>query len=270
MDDNLRMHPAGGVVGPISGRLVDYGATIKLVTRYDGKENRHDLNFVAWCVPFGGKEEGFQKWPRPWVYDLAGEVVEEGDWLLVDFLGGDHRTPIVLSVVQALNIGPWAGVGSSSAGKQLAGSPDFARDPRGGAGDTHDRANELLGRLAPQAQGIVTGDVRFYGGRGGKGELEIEASDRLLLGVGKDLGGPATIKALLEGLILKVSRATGTTEPVPLGRTLLTDLSAVCDDVIAVGAAMGIPATGAIAMKAAIAASLTAGLPYLSTTLESE
>jgi hypothetical protein len=263
-------HVAHGVIGPVSGRLVDYGATIKLVTRYDGKENRHDLDFVVWCTPFGGKEEGFQKWPRPWVYDLAGAVVEEGDWLLVDFVNGDYRAPVVLSVVQALNLGPWAGVGSSSAGKQLAGSPDFARDPRGATGDAHDRVNELIGRLAPQAQGIVTGDVRFFGGRNGQGEMEVEAFHRLLFGVGPDYGGPATIKALLEGLILKVSRATGTTEPVPLGRTLLTDLSAVCDDVIAIGAALGIPATGATAMKTAIAASLSAGLPYLSTTLESE
>lgn len=263
-DPTIPTHSAVGVRGPVGGRLVDYGSTIALVTRYKGKENRHGLDFVQWCVPFGGKEEGFQKWPRPWIYDVLGEIVEEGDWLLVDYLGGDPTLPVVLSVIQALNVGPFTAVGGSSAGKQITGAAGMARDPR-------DRdPNELLFRIAPQAQGVITGDVRGYGGRGGKGELEVEASDRMLLGVGPDLGGPATIKVLLEGLITKVHRATGTTEPVPLGRTLLTDLAAVCDDIIAIGAMVGAPAPGAVALKAAILTSLGAGLPYLSTTLESE
>lgn len=237
------VHQPGGVPrGPVEGRFIDYGDSIQLRTYHDGNVNLHSLDRVRIITSFwGGAEEGVQKFPRLWVYDALGGVVERGDIVTVFFADGDPHRPIVMG-----------------AARLLKANAIFAQDQRGAD------PNTLLARLAPQAAGKVTGDVRMEAGFDGRGELDIKADYQILQSVGGDMeayaGGDLSIKMAHTATGVEISQISPT-EPGVYGSTFLGDLSGVLAELIAIGAALGVPATNAAAMQAKITASLAQAGP---------
>lgn len=243
MDPTRPMHDKE-VTTPIQGRFVDYGAGV-LLSDLDG--NTHTLDHVR-IIPglWGGKEEGQEKWPRPWIYDpVSGEAIEEGDHVLIWFLDGSYQTPIVMGCARAINA-----------------NEIYTQDQRGG------NVNRYFARAASLAAGVSIGSAQV---EHENGAANVRASGSLELSAGLDLGGVASIKTTLADGVCSVSLLGALPLSPPLrGDTFLTDLSAVMVELAAALAALSLTDTATLAMIANITASALLGPPYLSTTLKSE
>lgn len=86
------------VVGPLVGRLVWYAENdVRLAL--DGG----DMYPSAMFSIVQGFADGATALPRPWRYDQdSGEAIVEGDMVLVDFIAGNYRRPVVRGIVRKI------------------------------------------------------------------------------------------------------------------------------------------------------------------------
>lgn len=252
------------------GRFIDYGDYTVLV---DELGNMSTLDYVR-IIPglWGGKEEGVQKLPRPWLYDEAsGTVIEEGDTVLVFYLNDSPQTPVVFGCARA-----------------IGANEVYDQDHRGA------EVNRWYARVASQVAGVVspTGVVEAEVLDGALSistnlgtalsagtsvdvsagtEVNVRGTTSAELSAGADGGGVASIKVTLASGKTTVTLAGALSpEPVVKGTSMLGDLQLALTELAAAPTALGLPTTNTLTMIASIAASLALGAPYLSTTLESE
>lgn len=231
-----------------SGWFVDYGSEVVLRDRWGNVWSRASVSIVQ--GGFGYAEDGAQKVPRPFKYDAQGNTVIEGDVVLIDFLDGNPKTPVVLG-----------GVRSARATGFLSRGHHDEKAPY----------NRLRVRLrALDVDGNEVGDARVdIHGDDGEGSIRVSATAKLQLLVSSDLDGGSPIRLTVADGKVTVEGG-GTTEPVLLGRTYTADELKALTQVSAGLASMGLPVTDVAAFVASLTAAGTAGTPYLSQKLEAE
>lgn len=227
-----------------SGWFVDYGDAVVLRDRWGNTWAEASVSIVQ--GGFGYKEDGAQKLPRPFKYDANGGTIIEGDVVLIDFLDGNPKTPVV--------------VGGVRSAKE---SGFLAR----GYGDEQAPYNRLAVRLrALDTAGAVSGEVRLDVHKpGNEGGAKLSATTRLELLVTDDLDTEAAAIRITIADGKVTVEAGGLTEPVLKATTFQTDLAAGLTEVTAALSALGLPATnlGTLIAQASAAA-------YSASKLEAE
>ena len=149
------------------GRFVDVGGTISL---RDRANNPWPLDQVTICHGgWGFDDEGVAKLPRPSKFNDAGEETEIGDRVLILFLEGSAKRPVVLPGFRRIK---------ATAGSFLPyhhKAPDSAADP-----------NRLAARIQPRdGDGVPVGSIDLEVG------YETKAAARVSVGPA-DGEGPRT------------------------------------------------------------------------------
>lgn len=191
-----------------SGWFVDYGDRVVLRDRWGNTWARESVTLMQGM--FGFNDDGARKAPRPYKYDARGEIEVEGDQVVIDFLDGNPKLPVVLGCV----VGPKEG---------------FL--PRGFQDDTAPY-NRLAVRLrALDAAGEVVGEIRFdTHGAAGAGVASFQATKTLELLIAEDLDDTSRgylRLTMTDGTV--VIDVGGDAQPVILGISFLTDLKTWLD-----------------------------------------
>ena len=240
--------PRGGprrlVPGPTYGRFIDYGNGRVILTDRIG--NRWSAERVAILSgSFGNDDEGVEKLPRPWRWDTTtGRLITTGDWVVIDFLDGSPRRPIVRGGVRPLPHDAFlarahADLASSS------GSP-----------------GRMRARLRPRdGNGVATGEVRLYVADDGSGAVRVVATDGVKLQVGPLEDGPF-LQIDMDKNVVTVSKG-GTALAVVL-ETLLPDLAAGLSELMAFANGLGVPTPNLLSLVQKLATS------YRSSRLKAE
>jgi hypothetical protein len=155
---------------------------------------------------WGDAVEGISKLPRARIDNIrTGENIVPGDRVLIAFLRSNPNRPIVLGGVR-----PWGD------------NAFLSRDHT--ATDADENALRML-LVARDEQGVKGGQIKAEANGGAGGALGVAASESLRLEVADDLDTATATAIELDSSQATIS-AGGTTEPVILGRTFLTDLLA--------------------------------------------
>jgi len=220
-------------------RLVDYD------------HNVYDLTRVRLAQgTWGDNVEGVQKLPRVQVRDAqSGAVLVQGDQVLIGFLRGQPRTPYVLG------------------GVRPAGDHDVLARDHAVEGADQNALKVLL--VARDGEGTEGGRVYVEAGAGAGGAVLVQATQGVTVQVSDPIGAAGALELDLAPDKATVSKG-GATEPVPLGRTLLTDLQSALTEISGYLNGLGLVTPNTLAMIGKITTSLAAGGPYLSTTLDTE
>lgn len=259
------------VWGPTVARLVDYGDRVVFVDLRTGYEVPCELSTITYLSgPFGNAMERVHAPPRPWKFDPStGEVLIEGDQLLVVFLGNDHRHPVVL--------------GGASSGEpedpEMFPAQPLGTDPdpirvRKARRDSNTGA--ALGTLqittldGGNGFDLVVGGSKF--GEGSRltidhdaGTIEVQAGSA---------SGPRVILDAQAGTI-KLGQGSETHQ-VGFGEAMVQALKTLAEAILAVDASQAakLPSSAPVAtatvtpIVADCVASLAAGPPYLSTIVK--
>ncbi len=249
-----RVHRTGRALGPATGRFVSLGSKVLLL---DSSGNRWPLEQVSIVTSFwGGGDEGVRKLPRPWVYDsITGAVKVTGDLVVIDFLDGNPRKPIVRGVAAS-----------------IAGDRDFM--PYNHAEDADD-SNRLVVRLRPvDSSGNDGGTVELEVG-GGDGSLALRVTDGLVIEVGPIDAPLAVISMASSGTVVVQGPAvylggTAIAEPMIMGTAFTQQLINVLLELAAAATALGLPTTETVIMIANLGFSQILGAPYLTTKTKAE
>lgn len=243
------------------GRFVDYGDAVLLVDR---RGNRWTPEYVSILHgSFGYRAEGVEKLPRPWKYDDNGKAVIEGDVVLIDFLDGNIKTPVVCGGVRGVSPNDFFAY-------------NYASEKA--------NPNRLAARLLSlDGEGAEVGEVRILVNDDDLGSVEVQATDRVEIFVGDDLEAEDGIRIVVEAGVVTVTGG-GTTEPVILGATFLGDLNDWASGMTTFLSALAADATNPAVQAAAVAMQIPHGIfttelaaavaatgaPYLSTKLATE
>lgn len=128
--------------------------------------------------PFGSSHEGVEALPRAGVLNANDEVVVPGDLLLVSFIDGNRRRPIILGAVGRVNHDAF--LNSTLDEVTDRGRVRVRIEPRSDS-------NEMTGRI----------DVRA--GEKGEGSLDVRTTARVVLRVGDDTEGDDFTEITIEG-----------------------------------------------------------------------
>lgn len=243
---------------PTYGWFVQQGERVVLFARSGASWSLDRVSIIQ--GGWGYDTEGVSKLPRPMLLDAQNAVVVQGDRVLIQFLDGNDKRPIV------------------QAGARSVNTTDFLPYNHGRAGAD---ANRLAARLRPRdAAGAVVGQVDLQAAFDRKGQVELLASEAIELAVSADVEAITTAlsktRVRIESDGLDVLGATGVTDQVILGRAFLAQLAAGLTDVQTVLTGFGIPALQLAALIAACTTSLTSGssqpggAPYLSEKTRTE
>jgi len=184
-DPSIPRHPRGGkpALSPTTGRFVRYADTGKVLLT-DNRGNWWQLPSVTILTgSWGFSEEGIEKLPRPWEYIADGQPLVSGDIVIIDFLDGSWRRPVVRGGVRSVQA-----------------SSFFARDhDASGAND-----NRLRVRLTPMIKGVQVGEVQVKACDDDLGSVELLVSESVKIGIGpivETIQAPVTtIEASLTGV----------------------------------------------------------------------
>jgi len=167
------VRPVGlGIRGPRAGRFIRYTDGRVLLT--DEQQNRWSLDSVQILAgSWGFSAEGVRKLPRPWEYDAAGNVLVEGDTVLIDFMRGNPQTPLVRGGIVSVSPSDFF---DSTVNHERAGASD----------------NRLRARVAAIVGGVEVGAVQVRVCDDDQGTLEVEATQSIVIEVGPDLDAPIT------------------------------------------------------------------------------
>jgi len=232
-DPTIPRHDARRPRTVTSGWFVDYGDRVVLRDRWGNTWAEESVSIVQ--GGFGYKEDGAQKLPRPYTYDANGGVVVEGDVVVIDFLDGNPKTPLVLGGVRSAK-----DAGFLSRGYQDEDAP----------------YNRMAARLrALDTSGGVVGEARLeVHASGDEGGVKLSATAKLELLVASDLDSEASpIRVTIADGIVTVEGG-GLTEPVLKATTFQADLAASLTEVSAALGALGLPAvnTGTLSTNAGL------------------
>lgn len=226
------MGQAPRFAGITMGWVVRRGQSVYLLARNGTKYQLARCSFMQGS--FGFDQEGMAKLPRPRVLDTAGNVLSEGDMVLVLFADGNPNQPIV------------------QGGARSVTSHDFlphTYDAQGGG------YNRLAVRVAPQDDnGRELGSVELEVAADDKGSIGLELSDDLTARAKGDtaltVDGKLTITvgqgagALTITVDGGVATVGDTAQPVPLGTSFFAQLAGALTE-IAAGLAL-IPSTNTV------------------------
>jgi len=99
---------------PVTGRFIQIKDDPSSLQLYDDNiRYLHQPSNVALLLPVSSQLEGKKKFPRPWIYERTAEeerrnlrvgskLVTPGDIVLINYVGGNLFTPIVVGSVEAL------------------------------------------------------------------------------------------------------------------------------------------------------------------------
>lgn len=87
------------VPGVTTGRFERSGDSVVLVDASGNAWPAADVDFVTGLM--GGAHDGPERMPRPFVRDVRGKVVVEGDVVALTFVADNPQRPLVLGVVRA-------------------------------------------------------------------------------------------------------------------------------------------------------------------------
>lgn len=240
-----------GTANMTVGWFVERGDSVVLFDRHGNVYNPEWVSIVTGSWGFTG--EGMAKLPRPARYDGQNEVIR-GDRVLIFFLDGHPRRPVVMGGVRGIKAVPFLPY-NHAAGK----------------------ANRLALRVQPlDAGGAVAGRVDVEVAHTDAGDVAIGVTSSLEVRAAADLDRttPAGTRVRVDPDGLTVTGPTGSTDQVVLGRAFLTDLVAGLIEVQSALAVLSIPATNLAALviqiQAALAAAPAGGAPYLSTVTRTE
>ena len=218
------------------GRFVDYGDNVLLA-------DRHGNTWVLASVTvlsggFGFREDGVERLPRPWKYDAAGVVVVEGDMVVIDFLDGDCRCPLVRGGIRGVQPNAFFAYNHEAAGAKGAGW------------------NRLRARLtARDDTGALLGEVRFKLLDDDLGSMVLQATDSLRIEVGPVDAPTATITVeagvvTLDGTTVKLGASAG--DVAVLGNALVTAFGTHTHSGVTAGVAVtGPPVLGLVGVLSA-------------------
>lgn len=266
MDPTVPTHPGQQRRGATTeqGQFVRKGSQIVLVSDTGGTWGLEMVSFLrgAW----GGGEEGVEKFPRPTVYDAAGNVVVQGDRVLIDFIGGSWRRPVILGAAYTVQHADFFRYLPSE-------TPENDTDRL--------RARFLARGTGPTVQGRV--DIRVCDD--GAGTASLRATDGIDLGVAADPDSPARLRVQMDRLTVEIT-AGGTTQKMVLGDAFMADLAGAFDalatffgttagattapQIAAAAVVLLTPGTAFPTFLLGLAASLAAGAPYLSNRAKTE
>lgn len=249
MDPTIPQHPRRRGRNTTSGFFVEKGETVVLRDRWGNTFALQSVTIMSGT--FGFDHDGFEKLPRPWKYDDDGKVVVRGDVVVIDFLDGNPKTPVVRG------------------GARQATADDFLARNHGDVEAPYNRCRARLRAL--DADGAVQGEVRLRVNDGADGDVKVQATGALELFVGDDLDADGGIYVTIGGGVVTVRTAAGTSEGVILGKTFLSGLSTALADIIAGLALVPYVATVVTTFRGQVDAAVSAeGAPYLSTKLTTE
>lgn len=248
-DPTIPVHRKGRPSLLTFGKFVDFEDTVKLVDRHG---NVYDQNWVQVVTGFWGfDEDGSAKLPRPWRYAPGtDQVLVKGDMVLIFFLDGNPHRPVVMGSVRSF---------SSSGDAEIPDTFDFSTAEAKSASQ-----NTLKGRL--RLVDLDAGDVAFEAAKGTPASPEVRWS------LHAEGDGIADLQTTHYAQIRKVVPIVPV-EAALRAETFASDLATSLGEVSAALVALGTPPASLInltAMIAALTASLTAGAPYISTTLKVE
>jgi len=200
---------------------------------------------------WGDTVEGCVKLPRARVDDLTtGKNLVIGDLVLIAFLRSNPDRPIILGGI-----------------RPVGDDAFLSRDHN--ATDADENALRLL-LVARDGQGNKGGQIKLAANGGAGGTATLALSEGMRVEVATDLNTAGAVSLELDGQGATVS-AGGVTEPVILGRTFLTDLSAGLTEVQAILLGLGIPTPNLTSLLTKTATALGGtGAPYLAKHLDVE
>ncbi len=262
-DPSLSRRARGGgiAIPPTYGWFVRQGTNVVLTDR---RGNNHNLEYVSILQgTFGWDSEGFTKFPRPRVVDAEGKLLIEGDRVMIDYLDGNVKRPVVRGGIRSTRAIDFLGYNYKSEGAT---------------------SNRLALRVEQRDErGNLLGEVEFEIGRNDLGKAELRASERIELVVVDRLGEKDTGEELLRIRIREdgvdiVRGQTDSTDQVILGREFLTELKIALTEIAAGLTAIPSSAAAVNVFIAKITAALTpdissgqpGGAPFLSTVLRTE
>lgn len=241
------------------GWLVDRGGEINLV---DNTGETYPLaNVSVQQGAWGYDHEGVAKLPRPYVHDGSGKVVVQGDKVLIQFLNGNPRTPVITGGVRRLDV-------------QNSTLP--ARHDKTGA-----NPNRLTLRLAPLGDaGEELGEVLVELAADDKGSVAATVSDTVEGDVGTsvelrvgdpDGATPKLVANLVQGL-MTVGRSDGTARVLVQGEGYIDDEAKAILQLYTLLAGLGLVAPDAqlFATKLVAARANPTGGTYLTDRLKAD
>ncbi len=223
--------------GLTKGRFVQYGKRVLLVTDRCDTFSMNEVSILSGS--FGNDAEGVEKLPRLWKYDRAGKVVIKGDIVVVDFLDGNPKQPIVTGGVRTIQ----------RIDEFLAYNH----------GETGGNANRMRVRIRPlDDAGDQAGLVTLAIADGDTGTVALAASHGVTIDVGGEGDGPwVSLEITPDGVTITSGNVklggSGATDAVSLATP--TDGNFIALKSAIEGAAVT-PGDGGLAFKTAIMASL--------------
>ncbi|MGB0972610.1 MAG: hypothetical protein ACPGVG_16880, partial [Mycobacterium sp.] len=204
----------------------------------DSRGDYYPLEWVS--VVQGGwgyDHEGVAKLPRPFKYDSSGNPVIRGDIVLIQFLNGNPRLPVIMGGVRRIDT-------------QNTTLP--ARHDKDGAD-----ANRLALRLAPlDDAGEEAGEVLVELGADGVGSVAATVSDTVTAAVGStvdvEVGDGTTLDVHIDESVMTVGRSDGTARPLVQAEEYLDDEADAIQDIFLMLAGLGLPPTKAALFTAKI------------------
>lgn len=177
---------------------------------------------------WGYDHEGVEKLPRLRV-EKDGQVLVQGDRVIIDFFDGDSTRPFVRGGLRSLK------------------STDFLARDHSIAGAN---PNRLRVRVAPKNdQGTETGDVRLKVADGDAGTVELLATESVTVEIGTNLDGTSFLTMQVDFAGVRISQA-GAPVAVILAPTFCADLAATLTELAAAPTALGLPTVSTVAQVA--------------------
>lgn len=232
------------------GWLVDQGEGRLVLLARDGNRWPVGPGKMARYLTAGPRNtvEGLHRAPRPWVYDALGNPVVKGDYVLIAFINGDPKSPVILPGVAPLD---------PEDPDFLPGNP-LGEDP-----------NPIRGRWAARdaRTGAVTGHLQVQALDGGN-TFEIVAG-------GASFGEGVRLLLDFDAGQIKVGRGDETHQ-VGFGEEIVQAIKTLAEAILAVDASQAakLPSSAPVAtatvtqVLADCTASLSAGAPMLSTIVK--
>lgn len=235
---------------PTTGYLIDYGDRVVL---YDMRGNDWSADRISWVGgAFGYGVDGVERQPRAYKFGTGGQVLVEGDQVVIIFTDGNPEAPMIAGGVRKIR-----------SPEEASADPFFSAQPIGGD------PNPLKARVAARdpVSDAITGHVELECFTNGN-QLEIRIG-------GSVLGGPK-LRVLLDFDTGNIALGKGAElHPIPLGDAIVSALADLAADIATTAAAVPVvlpipPLPGAAQVALDCTESLINGAPFLSSVVKVE